>query len=286
MSDLVLFTNRSGSTMLCDILAYANKTINLGEVHSCVRMYNYNTPENRQTSLFKQMRPSLTGIYYNEETRGGAHIGYSKARKQKNDIMKQSLQEWTAKEQLEKQSMDINFIDYCCNNGVNIYMTHRQNIVAQYISTINARYRAELAPKSPEWAEDHSTNESQYIFTNKDSNTRVQYNEATVYYYWLHMYTSIFIEQLMMWRIVYEKFKPYVKLVSYEDCIEPMDFSSIGISQSVVKEYELEAKRLVPTPHNTTNIIVRDDHNEAIVKIGAWQQNIHYVERFRYLVDV
>jgi hypothetical protein len=286
MSDLVVFTNRSGSTMLSDILAYANKNINLGELHSCVRMYNYNTPENRQTSLFKQMRTSLTGTYYNGETRGGAHIGYGKARNQRNDIIKQSQHQWTAKEQTDKQSIDINFIDYCCKNGVNIYMTHRQNIVAQYISMINARYRTELAPKSPEWAKDHSTNESQFIFTNKDVNTRVQYNEATVYYSWLHLYTNIFIEQLMMWRIVYEKFKPYVKLVSYEDCIEPMDFSSIGISQSVVKEYKLETKRLVPTPHNTTKIIVQDDHNESIVKIGAWQQALYYVDRHKYLVEV
>ena len=286
MSDLVISTNRSGSTLLCDILAYANKNINLGELHSFARMYNYNTPENRQTSLFKQMKPSPGHTYYNEETRGGAHIGYSKARKQKNDIIKQSAHEWTGKEQLDKQTIDINFMDYCCNSGVNIYMTHRQNIVAQFISMINARYRAELAPKSPEWAKDLGTNESQFIFTNKDVNTRVQYNEATVYYSWLYEYTNIFIQQLMMWRIVYEKFKPYVKLVSYEDCIEPMDFSSIGISQSVVKEYKLEANHLVRTPHNTTKIIVQDDHNESIVKIGAWQQNLHYVERFRYLVDI
>lgn len=273
MSNLVLFTVRSGSTLLSDILAYADGSINLGEgAHSIARSYNYNRPENKESQLFQIVSSqNLTSTHHNVHTRGSDHIGFYKSKNERLDLIKQSSMQWTMKENTEKLTIDFNFIEYCCRNNINVYMTHRENIVDQFISKINARYRSEIA----------KTN-SDFIFTNNDS--LKQYDSMNIKFTWLHMYTNVFIEQLMMWRILYDRFKPYVKIVSYENEIKPMNFSKIGIKDSVVANYKQETQHLVPTPHNTKKVIVMDDHPKPIA--GAWEQSLHYIERFKYLVEI
>ena len=100
------------------------------------------------------------------------------------------------------------------------------------------------------------------------------------------MYTNVFIEQLLMWRVVYEALKSYdnFKLVSYEKQIKPMILDSVGIDNAVVERYRNETKRLVPTPNNTDNVIVTDDHPHPTV--GAWEQSLFYIQQHKYLVEV
>ena len=160
MNNLILFTNRSGSTVLCDMISYASGTMNLGEgTHSMIRDYNYNKPEYKQTQLFKTLTESnLTSRYHNSITRGSDHIGFMKAKKKRIEVIKQANISWTAKEQTEKQTMDIDFIEYCCKNkDINVYMTHRLDIVEQFVSKVNARYRSEVAKSGD------------FIYTNNDS---------------------------------------------------------------------------------------------------------------------
>lgn len=77
MSNLILFTNRSGSTILTDLISYSQSTVNLGEgLHSLVRPYNYNNDAQKQSKLYDQFSSSLTARYHNEKTKGSDHIGF------------------------------------------------------------------------------------------------------------------------------------------------------------------------------------------------------------------
>ena len=277
MSNLIVFTNRSGSTLLNEILAYNDQSVNLGEgLHSLAREYNYNTEENKQTELYKTFSTSsLTAIHHNVKTRGSDHIGFFKAKQTRMNILKQTNLQWTVKENLEKQTLDTSFVDYCVDNGINVYLTHRRDVVAQFISKINARYRLEIAKMGAD-------NESQFIFTNKDNITK--YTEMKIPFHWLHLYLNVFIAQLMLWRVVYERYKHNIKIVSYENEIKPMNFQAIGISNDTVSRYNNEQKHLIPTPMNTDKVIVTDDHPKPIV--GAWEQSLYYVERHKHLVEI
>jgi len=274
MSNLILFTNRSGSTLLADILAYNDVSINLGEgLHSTAREYNYNVDGNTQSELYKTFsKTNVTSLYHNTKTRGSDHIGFFKAKEERIKILKKTNCQWTVKENIERQTISIDFINYCINNGVNVYLTHRQDIVAQFISKINARYRSEIAKMGS----------SEFIYTNQDH--YINYSEMKISFSWLYLYLNVFIGQLMLWRILYEKYKHQIKVVSYENQIKPMNFKSIGISEDTVNNYNKEQKHLVPTPINVDRVIVTDDHPKPI--IGAWDQSLYYVEKHKYLVEI
>ena len=284
MNNLILFTNRSGSTVLTDLISYSQGTINLGEgLHSLVRPYNYNKDTQRQSELYNQFSSNLTARYHNETTNGFDNIGFFKAKSKRIEILKQSNESWTAKEQLEKQTIDFSFIRYCIDNGVNVYMTHRKNIIEQFISKINARYRIqqdENYRKFPNLRP--NVRSSTFIFTNEDS--CIKYDTMHVPFSWLNMYTQIFISQLFMWRVVYDRFKNDIKLVSYEDNIKPLQLEKFGITQQHIQQYQKEKVHLVPTPHNTNKVVITDDLPAPI--LGAWQQALYYVDRHRYLVEV
>jgi len=272
MSSLILYTNRSGSTVLQDIISYAEGSVNLGEgLHSILRTYNYNSETNKQNELYAEFsKESLSGNHYNQKTKGADYINFFNSRRQRADILKTTTYTWVAKDNLEKKSLDIPFIDYCFDNGINIYMTHRRDVVSQFISKINARYRSEIA------------NNGNFIFTNNTPVTH--YDTIDIPFTWLNMYTNVFLEQLMMWRIMYERYKSKIKLVSYEDSIAPMNFTSIGISNETVASYLNESEHLVPTPNNIRNVNVQNDHPSPI--ISAWDQSLYLIEKHKYLVEV
>ena len=274
MSNIVLFTNRSGSTLLADILAYNDGSINLGEgLHSMARDYNYNKAGNRETALYKKFSEgSLTVNHHNVRTRGSDHIGFFIAKQQRIDLLKNTKEQWTVKENLEKLTIDWKFIRHSADNGINVYLSHRRDVVAQFISKINARYRLEVARQK---------NGSPFIFTN--NSTFEHYDEMKINFNWLHMYVNVFLEQLMMWRVVYETF-PNINVVSYEDVIQPMNFESLGISNATTEKYKTLTQHLIPTPFNTKNVVVIDDHPKPIS--GAWEQALYYIEHHKYLVEI
>lgn len=274
MSNLVLFTNRSGSTVLTDIIAYNDGSINLGEgLHSIARDYNYNTSINKTKLLYKEFSNiNISQKHHNLSTRGSNHIDYFASKHKRIELLKNTDEQWTVKENLEKLTIDWKFINSCSKKGVNIYLTHRRDIVAQFISKINARYRSEIA---------RLKGDSHFIYTN---NSKVDvYNEMRINFNWLHMYVNVFLEQLMMWRIVYETY-PNINVVSYEDQIKPMNFESLGISKETTERYKQLTQHLVPTPFNTNNVVVVDDHPKPIR--GAWEQALFYINHHKHLVEI
>lgn len=282
MSNLILFTPRSGSTILCELLSYSQNTINLGEgIHSIIRGYNYNTKLSQETNLYKEFSKfSLTGNFHNLKTRGSDHKGFDSNQQKRINLLKASNFNWTAKCNMEKFLINIDFIDYCVDNGVNVYITHRRNILDQFISHINTRYRGELDQGGP--------TDKGYIFTKQDIDTATsatrRYSELIVPFSWLYRYTDIFLNQLLMWRALYERYKDKIIVVSYEDNIKPMDLTKFGITDDFIKKYHTNVNHLKPTPSNCSNIIVQDDHPKPI--LPAWNQTLFYVKKHQYLVDI
>lgn len=275
MNNLILSTNRSGSTILSDIISYADGSINLGEVHSLSRPYIFNTERSKQSNLYKEFTGvNLQAKYYTLASRGQDYIGFFKALAKRLEVLKQASESWTAKCIIEKKVLDVTFVDYCVDNNMNIFMTHRKDIVGQYISFINARYRQEVSRQ-------HSSH-GDFIYTNKTD--FFKYKHMEVNWFWLHMYTDIFLEQLILWRMIYDKHKSSIKIISYEDHIKKMDFTTIGITEETVNKYRKESQHLVPTPYNTTNLIVSDDHPAPI--LGAWKQCLYLVNKHKYLVEI
>lgn len=275
MNNLILFTNRSGSTVLCDILTYANDTVNLGEgLQSLVREYNYNSDRYTDTALYKAFsQQNMSAAHHNINTRGSDHIGFFEKKQSRINMLMSATIPWSVKENTEKQLMDFNFVKYCCDNqDINVYMTHRANVIDQFVSFINARYRAEIAKHTG----------SHFIFTKNDAYQ--SYDEMRIPFNWLHMYVNVFIEQLLMWRTTYDRFKPHIKIVSYETNVRPMNFENIGISKQVVDNYKRETNHLVPTPNNVRNVVVVDDHPKPIR--GAWEQALFYINHHKHLVEI
>lgn len=277
MSNLILFTNRSGSTVLTDLLAFSQDSINLGEgLHSLVRGYNYNTQENKQTQLVRSFSWSLTYRFHNQKTKGCDHIGFFKAKNKRIELLKQSDLNWTVKEQLEKQTISMDFVKHCIDSGVNVYLTHRRNVKEQFISKINARYRLEIAKLKT------SNNDSQFIYTNNDLYEK--YDTMSIPLHWLYLYLNIFINQLFLWRYVYNSFKEDISIVSYEDNIKPMQLEKFGITKQHVELYKSQKVHLVPTPHNASEVIVTPEIEADTA--GFWEQCLYYVDRHQYLVDI
>lgn len=274
MNKLVLFTNRSGSTLLCDILAYASGNINLGEgLHSVTRDYNFNTKENKQTDLYKEFAgTNISSLHVTTRNRGSDFIEFGKARGERIQRLKTCNDKWIAKYNVELVVFDKTFIEYCVNSNVKLYMTHRENIVDHFVSRMNAWYRYEIIKHKNEG----------FIYTN---NTPFDtYDSIIVKFDWLQQCMITFIQQLLLWRTIYEMYKENIELVSYENVIKPMSFESIGINSNVIQSYKQEMQHLVPTPYNTTNVIVVDDHPKPIV--GCWDQTIYFLNQHKYLVEI
>jgi len=238
-----------------------------------VRDYNYNTDTNKLKALYKEFsQTNIVQKHNNLATRGSNYIDYFKAKQNRIRLLENTNEEWTVKENLEKLTIDWKFINYCAKSGVNIYLPHRRDVTSQFISKINARYRSEIA---------RLKGDGHFIYTNNmEAET---YNEIRINFRWLHMYVNVFLEQLMMWRIIYETY-PNIRVVSYEDEIKPMKFDRLNISQATIKNYKQLTQHLVPTPFNTDKVIIIDDHPKPIP--GAWEQALFYINHHKHLVEI
>lgn len=280
MNTIILFTNRSGSTLLSDLVAYKTGNVNLGEgLHSIARDYNYNRHGNRDTQLYKDFSNyNLTGMFHNGQTMGFDHTGFHQKKQERINILKNTIVPWVAKDQTDGQTFDPNFFQYYINNNTNVLITHRRDIVSQFKSWINARYRSEIVKPGLLGLE---PGRSDFIFTNNSD--YYKYNTMTIPFHWLYGYTRVFVTQLMFWRCIYEMAKDKATVVSYEDHIKTNNLEHIGIGSETINNYFSQDQYLVPTPINADRVIVTN----GPTGIGdVWQQALFYINTFDHLVDI
>lgn len=253
-SNLILYTPRTGSTILGEMLSFSAGGLNLNEglVDSVFNgpesLYNRELLTNPNLSIFLKSLRRHPGTDMT-----GSPIAYHSDKQERINILK-NIDNWTIKEVTDPQFTNIDFIRYCCDlENVNVYMTFRRNIADQFLSYINMVVRG------------------QSMFTNK---TKV--NSAIMPHLDERLLigkTRFFMNNLIYWRLIYEMFKTKVTLVCYEDIIKPMNFTSIGIDDSVVKTYNMRDTHIIPTP---STII---DSNDPQIKVA-----LNEVKRMEWIV--
>lgn len=253
-NNLIIYTPRTGSTFLAEIIAASTGTVNLNEtiVDSCISRFN--REEVLTNPYYAAYRPSLQRFIDKEFSEGGSRSfkPYAMAKKARINLLKQT-KGWTLKETSSPFLTNFDFVKECCeSNDTNVYMVYRRDLVAQFISFVNMAGRGKS------------------IFVPDDLvdyNHKV--NENTV-----AAKTPMFIDMIIYWKLLYERFKDNVILVNYEDVIKSKDFSSLGIDKDVVEKYDMRDNHIIPTPFNYV-----DRSNPK------WQAAIDTVESIGWVTD-
>lgn len=136
------------------------------------------------------------------------------------------------------------FVDYCSENkDTALWMTHRANIHEQFISYVNAAYRGHIL-RDPQGG---------YVYKKDSSRGTIGYDSINMSSAMVGKVLQTFIQSLVAWRLVYEKYKDCtnLNLVSYEKHIEQANLEQFGISAQVLEQYNA-GNPIIKTPYNTT----------------------------------
>lgn len=219
MNNLIIFTPRTGSTILGELLAVSGCGVNMNEALNEIPKLLAVDPtiKNGEAVINMQTKDAYDQFH---------------TLKQRRIEKLKSVNDWTIKEICDSYfaSHHIDFVRYCCAApNTNVYMTYRKDIVSQFISYLNMVARKQSVYRI---------------------NDRV--NEGSILSYdTVIKKANSFVNNLIYWRLIYELFKDNVILVCYEDVIKPMSFTSIGIDTTVVNNYQMRDNRLIPTPYNS-----------------------------------
>lgn len=254
-NNLIIYTPRSGSTFLAEIIASSTETINLNEtiVDSCMSRFNKKQVLDNPRYWLPYM-PSLQRFIDKEFSEGGSGSfrPYTNAKKARIDMVRQT-KGWTVKETAHPLLSNYNFIKECCESrDTNVYMVYRQDLVSQFISFINMAGRSRsiyMVGDEPNY--EHKVTE------------RVLMSKLPV-----------FVDTIVHWRLLYEMFKRHVVLVNYESVIQKKDFSSLGIEKDVVERYDMRDNHIIPTPYNYV-----DKSNPK------WQEAIDTIESMSWVTN-
>lgn len=237
---IVIFTPRSGSMLLTDLISHAYKVKNYGEPWT----FNADDIDVTQLYIFGRFPNNIKALhhYYSERERRLAVLLRNES--------------WVAKlGTIQASSHCSRFLDKCRDNEINVWMTHRRNIVDQFLSYVNAAYR------------------QQYVFSNKipvPTNTCVDWPSRDI-----TRLLIVFTQLLTHWRQIYDKHKGHVRLVSYEDDIRQYNLLKFGITNNMIEEYNSTETHIVPTPNN---VPLKDQQ--------VWKMCVDILKRHQHLVEI
>ncbi len=216
-SNLILYTPRTGSTILAEILSASSEGTNYNE--GIVDSYKHH----------QAFRQSLQRYIIEEVVHNNKYnfVPYHIEKQKRIDILKSSSN-WTVKETCMAFLTNVDFIKYCCDSkDINVYMVYRKDVVAQFRSFVNMSGKLKPIYRVADRGLQRSCTVSDKTIATK---------------------LPVLVESLIYWRLLYEKFKGSVTLVCYDDVIKPMNFSNLGIDKSVVDNYNLRDNHIIPTP--------------------------------------
>jgi len=272
-NSLILFTMRTGSTIFSDLKAYSAGGCNLGEgLTSRVRDYNYSKKIYRNTDFYKTFIPNLQGRHYGSTGMFGGQINFFEEKNKRATMLFNNLDyDWVIKEMVDKHLIDLNIIRRFIEcKHVNIYMTYRRDLKAQFISYINAYYRNKI---------DKQLNGG-FIFQNNEE--YVPYSRIEMDNDSLFNTVNRFLNTIIYWRSCYEVFKEDIILVNYEDHIKPMKLRRFGITERDIREYNNLNGHLVKTPANVEDIYITNDD----AKQKRWQDVLYLIDRHQEFVNL
>jgi len=251
--NLILFTPRTGSMYLSALLS--NTTNSKNYVEHWITSPGQEDISHLYIAACNAKHISILYKFYGEM--------------QKRIEFLNKRNDWVAKlATVHAGSFCSKFVDRCVHSSdTTVWLTHRANIVDQFLSYLNAGYRQNELKEYPGgfcYNQQTKANISNYQY--------VDWPEPRVY-----MVLSTFIQMLMSWRQIYDRYRGKINIVSYDENILTNNFTKFGISEDEVKLYYNNNKLpvLVPTPYN------RPLSNQK-----EWSQCVDILRAHQHLVEI
>ena len=251
--NLILFTPRTGSMYLSALLSHNTNSINY--VEHWITAPGQEDISHLYIAGCKAEDISILYKFYGEM--------------QKRIEFFNKRNDWVAKLTTHHAgSTCLNFVDRHINSeDTTVWLTQRANVVDQFLSYLNAGYRQNKLKEYPGgfcYNEKTKHNISNYEY--------VDWPEPRV-----SMVLYRFIQMLMTWRQIYDRYRGKINIVSYDENILTNNFTKFGISEDDVKSYYNSNKYpvLVPTPYN------RPLSNQK-----EWSQCVDILRAHQHLVDI
>lgn len=252
--NLILYTPRSGSMLLSDILSLHSGTRNLSEAWNITKgepdlsRMNHEAMHSNDTRLF---------------------IKYLQEHHKRREIMKglaKTNNGWTAKIHVTPALANSkDFLEYCIDSdNINVWLTHRTNLSDQFLSLINAGYRQTVLKEDG----------GGFVHTNLtkiSSYDTINWSRAQIF-----QTLNSFLYQVIMWRNVYDLYKDKITVVNYESDIKTNSFQKFGLTSETIQKYFSMERHFVPTRNNIKKFAVT----------GVWEECEWVLQQHQHLVNV
>lgn len=251
--NLILFTPRTGSMYLSELLGHTT-----------------NSKSYVEHWITSPGQEDISHLYYTARITGDINLLYKFCGEmQKRIEFLNKKNDWVAKlAAIHAGSFCSKFVDrHVHSEDTTVWLTHRANVVDQFLSFLNAAYRQQQLKEYPggfSYNKRTEANISNYEY--------VDWSDQQV----ARLVIS-FLPMLMHWRQIYERYKGRVNIVSYDENIMTNDFTKFGISDDAVKSYyrSSEHPTLVPTPYN------RPLSNQKV-----WSQCVDILRAHEHLIEI
>ena len=248
--NLILFTPRTGSMFLNDIIRHKLGGKSIGEP------WILEKGQQNISVMYGQARhkPNLLKL----------HEYYSEHYKREQHLL--STDNWIAKLNVFAVSAhSMEFVDRCiADSNTTVWLTHRLNITEQFLSYINALYRQQ------------GLNQKLCGFTYRAKDIITKYDIIDWSADKVAFGLITYLQLISHWQHVYHRYRGRVNLVSYEKHIKPMDLTEFGFTIEDVDNYNALGNHLIPTPHNICKF--NDD--------SIWPLCVNILNKHKHLVEI
>jgi len=255
-NSLILFTPRTGSSILADLLAFKYGAWNVDEIlaHQVrpqilkklppeiiakIKQGSFNARERIQDKRPEEFYYAMS----NEILRSFAFV---KELMKENDVV---IKCYTYPAALPQK-----VIQFAIENKFEIYFLYRKNKEEQLRSIVTAMIKEKHGNQKP-WSGHIYTNTSEPI----DIAPQV-YNEKLMHNMAFQIGTSIHT-----WYCLNQAYKHHGITMCYEDTIAKGDFTTASISNDLFMQYQQQNEFLVPTKNKLTNLISNWDELKPII---------------------
>lgn len=246
---LVIFTPRSGSTIISDLLAYKYNAVNLDEMlDSTIRSVLYNKiPEDikvilKERSLLENLPDPIT----NKEKHTYLYNAF-KLHNKRFDFVKEVTQKYpiVVKYYPTGPLPGIGIVEWAIENNFELYFVSRKSFKKQLYSILLAQVKTNYYRKAKKAGRQEIQEINGYINTKGSLN--VSFPPANVP-------LELAIDQIVkltvidnMWKAYVNAYGKYGKVMYYEDTIVRGDYSLLDISPDLLQSYAREEISLRPT---------------------------------------
>ena len=235
---LIVFTPRSGSTIVAELLAYKYGAVNLDELMmSDIRgVIERKLPNDVRDLINKNKGLSRATELYKSNTSKGLEKVYEYNRK-RLELVKQinQIHPIVLKTYPSIPLPGITTIEWAIEKNFDIFFLQRRNVINQLYSYFLANTKEEFYKNAKKAGKLEI--EKYAGFLNTKSTPRVVFPQVHLEKNRIIELVAVFNGFVSMHQCLLEKYKKYGKQVYYEDTIVRNDFSPFGITQNIVDEY-------------------------------------------------